>query len=418
MRINKILLREIYRFFVFMFSALAAGVFFLPLAFIVPKKKNRIVVIGRENGVFSDNAKHFFLFLQGKKDSVFSATLLSSNKNTVQQMRRHSLPCLFYPGLRGFYWLVTAEFVIMDSAEWISGGKFQLSKKSKLIQLWHGIPLKEIELPLHRRRLRTLAFLTRQMLQIQKKVIGRYPEYDLLLSTSEYITRSAFSSAFKARHFAGLGYPRNDAIFKGEKDTDKNSAIWINCDHETIKIIESARSEGKRIILYAPTFRSDLNSPFSEHILSLPSLNSFAGKHNFLFIMKLHPLMANQFHGKNFSNIIHYGAQCDVYPALFLFDGMITDYSSIVFDYLLLDRPVYFFPYDMDHYIADERNLLFPYEEMMPGPVFKNQAELQAALIGQDTESWARQRKMVREKIFDHLDDHAGQRLYDFLRHL
>ena len=413
---NKVLWRETYRFFALMFSALLANMIFLPLAFLTPKKKKRIVIIGRKNGVFSDNAKHFFLFLQEKKDSVFLATFLTSNRNTIQQMRGHSLPCLFYPGLRALYLLLTAEFVLMDSAEWISGGKYQLSSQSKFVQLWHGIPLKEIELPLHRRRLNQLAFIPRWVLRVQKKIVGRYPEYELLLSTSKYITQTAFLSAFRAKHFVELGYPRNDAIYLGQRDIRKSSPIWINCDLATIRLIESSRSAGKKIVLYAPTFRADLSSPFSEDILSLQSLNDFANKHDILFVMKLHPLMAQQYQVENVSNIIHYAPECDIYPVLSLFDGMITDYSSIYFDYLLLDRPVYFFPYDMDHYIADERKLLFTYEEMTPGPIVKNQAALQVALLEPGTEGRALERKVVREKVFDHCDDQASQRLYDFLR--
>ncbi|MBM9614399.1 CDP-glycerol glycerophosphotransferase family protein [Desulfobulbus rhabdoformis] len=413
---NKVLWRETYRFFALIFSALLANMIFLPLAFLTPKKKNRLVIIGRGNGLFSDNAKHFFLFLQEKKDPVFSATFLSSYRNTIQQMRGYSLPCLFYPGLRALYQLLTAEYVVMDSAEWISGGKFQLSSHSKLIQLWHGIPLKEIELPLHRRRLKQLGFFPRWILRIQKRIIGRYPKYHLLLSTSKYITQTAFSSAFRAKYFAELGYPRNDVLFQGQKNMRKSSPIWINCDLETIGIIETARSDGNKIFLYAPTFRSDLSSPFSENILSLQSLNDFASKNNMLFVMKLHPLMVQQFKDKNTTNIIHYAPDCDIYPALSLFDGLITDFSSIYFDYLLLDRPVYFFPYDMDHYIADERKLLFAYEEMTPGPIVMNQAALQASLVEPDTKDWALQRKVVREKVFEHCDDQASQRIYDFIR--
>jgi len=411
-------LLETYRFFALMFSALVATVFFLPLSLVIPKKKGRIVVIGREHGTFSDNAKHFFLFLQGNTNSVFSTVFLSSNRKTIAQLRRHFLPCLFYPSPRGLYWLLTAEFIIMDSAEWISGGKFQLTAGSKLIQLWHGAPLKEIELPLHQRRLQRLSFLYRLVLQAQKKIIGRYPDYYALVSTSELFTQKAFSSAFRARHFVESGYPRNDAILDAQEDSRRNSSLWINCDLQALQMIDNARSNNLRIILYAPTFRSNLSSPFSDNILSLQTLNNFAEDYNILLVMKLHPLMAKQFHIDNLSHIIHYAPECDIYPALSLIDCLVTDYSSIYFDYLFLDRPIIFFPYDFDHYIADERKLLFDYIDMAPGLLCKTQVELQAALSKPDTEYWKAQRREVRNKVFDHLDDKAGKRLYDFVRDL
>lgn len=411
-------LRETYHFFALMFSALMATVFFLPLSLVIPKKKGRIVVIGRERGTFSDNAKHFFLFLQGNTNSVFSAVFLSSNRKTIAQLRRHFLPCLFYPSLHGLYWLLTAEFIIMDSAEWITGGKFQLTAGSKLIQLWHGAPLKEIELPLHQRRLQGLSFLPRLVLQIQKKIIGRYPDYYALASTSELFTQKAFSSAFRARHFVESGYPRNDAILNAKEGFRRNSPLWINCDLQALQMIDNARSNNLRIILYAPTFRSNLSSPFSDNILSLQALNNFAEDHKILLVMKLHPLMAKQFHTDNLSHIVHYAPECDIYPALSLVDCLVTDYSSIYFDYLLLDRPIIFFPYDFDHYIADERKLLFDYIDMAPGRLCKTQVELQAALSKPDTEYWKTQRREVRNKVFDHPDNKAGKRLYDFVRDL
>jgi CDP-glycerol glycerophosphotransferase len=371
-------LQEAYRFIALMISALLATFFFLPLSLIIPKKKSRIVVIGRERGTFSDNTKHFFLFLQENTNSVFSTVFLSSNRKTIAQLRRHSLPCLLYPSLRGLYWLVTAEFIIMDSAEWISGGKFQLTAGSKLIQLWHGAPLKEIELPLHQRRLQGLSFLPCLVLQIQKKIIGRYPDYYALASTSRFFTQKAFSSAFRARHFVTSGYPRNDAILKAQKDFRRNSPLWINCDLQALQMIDNARSNNLKTILYAPTFRSNLSSPFSENILSLQALNNFAENHKILLVMKLHPLMAKQFYTENLSHIVHYAPECDIYPALSLIDCLVTDYSSIYFDYLFLDRPIIFFPYDFDHYVADERKLLFDYIDMAPGQLCKTQVELQA----------------------------------------
>jgi len=409
-------LRELYQFFTLFLSAIFATFFFRPLSYFVPKKKGRVVVIGREGGIFSDNAKHFFLFLYENSASIFSAIFLSSNRKTISQLRYYSLPCLLYPSLRAFYWLLSAEFVIMDSAEWVSGGKFQLTVRSKTIQLWHGAPLKEIELPLHQHRLQRLFFIFRFILQAQKKIVGRYPNYYALVSTSKFFTQKAFSNAFRARYFVEYGYPRNDAIFKAQRDSNRNSPLWINCDLEALQLIDRAHDNHLRTILYAPTFRSDLSSPFSKNILSLKDLNNFASSNKILLVMKLHPLMANQIQTENLTHIVHYSPECDFYPALSLVDLLITDYSSIYFDYLLLNKPVIFFPYDFDHYVEDERKLIFDYIEMAPGKICKDQKELQEAMLMVDTEYWAARRREVCGKVFAYIDDKAGKRLYEFLR--
>ncbi len=408
--------KQILLFFNLLLQALLSSIFFIPLALFIPIKKRSIVIIGRDRGSFSDNTKHFFLFLQNINNSDFFSVFLSSNKTTIAQLSHHSLPCLYYPSFKGFYYLLRAEYIMIDSAEWISGGKFQLSFGSKLLQLWHGAPLKEIELPLYQRRLKKLSFLPRLILRFQKKIIGRYPEYFALASTSKFFTQKAFSSAFRAKHFIEYGYPRNDSILQGKEDEQRNSPIWINCDLQALQLIDKARSNKFKIILYAPTFRSDLTHPFSENILSLQALNKFANNNNILFVMKLHPIMAKQFSSDNLSNIIHYATENDVYPALSLFDCLVTDYSSIYFDYLFLDKPIIFFPYDFDNYVSDERELLFDYNEMAPGHLCNNQIELQAAILKPDTENWKIKRKKILNKVFDHFDDKAGKRLFDFLR--
>ncbi len=126
--------------------------------------------------------------------------------------------------------------------------------------------------------------------------------------------------------------------------------------------------------------------------------------------------MADQVRGRDFSHIVNYAAECDIYPALALFDALVTDYSSIYFDYLLLDRPVFFFPYDLEHYVAGERKLLFGYREMAPGPLCRTREELQAEILTPDNDYWRKRRREVRASVFDHLDDKAGLRLYQFLQ--
>ena len=186
-------LREWWRFVVLLFSAIVATLVFRPCAAIFPKKKGRVAILGRESGSFSDNAKHFFLFAQKYQGGYFSVAFISSKKSTVAELRDHFFSTLHYPGLRAIFWLISAEFVIMDSAEWISGGKYQLAASGKLVQIWHGAPLKEIELPLHQRRLARLDFLSRLFLQFQKKITGRYPDHFAVVSTSKFFTKRAFS---------------------------------------------------------------------------------------------------------------------------------------------------------------------------------------------------------------------------------
>ncbi len=197
---------------------------------------------------FQRQCQTFFFFAQKYQGGYFSVAFISSKKSTVAELRDHFLSTLHYPGLRAIFWLISAEFVIMDSAEWISGGKYQLAASGKLVQIWHGAPLKEIELPLHQRRLARLDFLSRLFLQFQKKITGRYPDHFAVVSTSKFFTKRAFSSAFRASHYVEAGYSRNDAIFEGQGDLPRTSPLWINCDLKVLTFIDKARSEQLKVI--------------------------------------------------------------------------------------------------------------------------------------------------------------------------
>ena len=126
--------------------------------------------------------------------------------------------------------------------------------------------------------------------------------------------------------------------------------------------------------------------------------------------------MAEQIPEGQHANIINYNATADIYPALNLFDALITDYSSIYFDYLLLDRPVIFYPYDYDNYIRNDRSLLFDYKQMAPGHICMSQDEIEAALLQIADDPYKQKRHEVLELVFNHKDDMASSRLWQVLR--
>lgn len=106
----------------------------------------------------------------------------------------------------------------------------------------------------------------------------------------------------------------------------------------------------------------------------------------------------------------------DIYPALNLFDALITDYSSIYFDFLLLDRPIIFFPYDMENYICNDRSLLFDYKTMAPGPLCTNQNQVEHELLQVTNDQYKKHRKQVTDLVFSHKDDNSSERLWDILK--
>src|SRR5690606_34937905 len=116
--------------------------------------------------------------------------------------------------------------------------------------------------------------------------------------------------------------------------------IELNVDAKAREHIEAFRSKGGKCLVYAPTFRKHMQSPFESGELDVHTLNAFLAANNLLLAVKLHPLMAGRLPLPQDANLIWIAPDSDIYPLLPLFDLLITDYSSIYFDFLLLDREI------------------------------------------------------------------------------
>ena len=127
----------------------------------------------------------------------------------------------------------------------------------------------------------------------------------------------------------------------------------------------------------------------------------------FILSFKLHPLPVFNIDFECFTNIIEYNNRSDVYPAFRYFDAMITDYSSIYMDYLLLDRPVFFFLYDLEYYKTVCRDIRTDFMELSPGEKCMTQYDLQLALydfLVMDKDEWSEERANIREMSWSHID--------------
>lgn len=397
-------------------TAFAAWLTLFPLSLLVRRNPRHLVVIGRDTGDFLDNAKYFFVHAHHQSQATdIRVDFLTENRQLRASLRRLGANCVLYPSMAGLWRLMRAGTIVMDSAEWIRKGRFQASIGAVRVQLWHGIPLKQIEIPLYRKRLAKLWPPARLLLELHKQLTGRHAETDVLVSTSGFVTKRAFSEAFRAREIIESGYPRNDILISGAGNPDSNSLTWLNTDHDVLARMQAARRRGWRVGLYAPTFRRHHQSPAEQGGVDLQRLSLSARRNNLLLVLKLHPSMSNLGSNADPEHIVEYDSRADVYPALALTDFLVTDYSSIYFDYLLLDRPILFFPFDYEAYVSLDRSLLFDYETMTPGPKCHNQHDLEAALEKlrrQGDDDYADARRKVRELVFSRRDDGAAHRIW------
>lgn len=394
-------------------AAVSGWLLGFPLSLLIRRDPRLTAVIGRPGSTFSDNSKYFFLYAAesaGKDEKVVFLTTDPAIRDMINAAGGESA---VYPSLKAFYLLLRCRVLAMD---WLMIPYiYPLTHGAKLVQIWHGAPLKYIELDLYKKGLERMRACLRLFLKLKIRLIGRYPVYDVVVATSQEFIKRAFHSCFAAKKFIAAGYPRNDVLLGCPAIESVASRLaLINVDQGVLNAVDSAKSNGNKICLYVPTFREEMDNPFTTQI-DLLRLSKFALRNNLLFVLKLHPVMHGLYCIRNYPGLIEYAPLRDVYPLMPLCDLLITDYSSIYFDFLLLDRPILFFAYDLDDYLTKDRPMYFDYNAITPGAKCRNHDELESKMEAIIASGWddgyAAMRKQVRSFTHDYMDNQSHRRL-------
>lgn len=225
-----------------------------------------------------------------------------------------------------------------------------------------------------------------------------------LITTSKHI-EDYYSEAFQIEKskIMPLGLPRADYYFKNH-DIDKLRDEFNK---------KYNLSNDKKIILYAPTFREnkDFNNVFN--YLDLDEFNNRLSD-DYILVLRLHPKI-KKFYSSDISVNGDY-IDCSDYKneqeLLLISDILITDYSSIMIEFGLLNKPIIFFAYDLDNYLDNERGFYLDYKNDLPGPIVSTTDELVNCIYdGVDT---SKLDSFIKTQ-FDDVDGNASQRIVDFV---
>jgi len=172
-----------------------------------------------------------------------------------------------------------------------------------------------------------------------------------------------------------LGLPRMDYFFEMD-------------EHQMLKkrfFAEYPELKHKKLILYAPTFRGKAQQTSTfDFSVDFHMLKKSLGDH-YAVLVHLHPYMNGKIdqHGEFFRFVYQLGDHYSIEEILILSDLLITDYSSIIFDYSILSRPIAFYAKDLNSYRL-ERDFYYQYEEFVPGPIFDDSEELALWIIKEE----------------------------------
>lgn len=193
-----------------------------------------------------------------------------------------------------------------------------------------------------------------------------------------------------------VGYPRNMILNMDERQ--RQVFIKRYEPPATADFVNRLRSYS-RVLVYMPTWRDSQLTLFAE-CMDLNRLNEVLAVHNELMIMKPHANVIASMPQTSFSNIFFYDGKMDIYPVLPYSHALITDYSSILYDYILLPgRDVILYNYDYEEYSA-ERAFFFPYEENVVGKRVYTFDQLIECINGHDYHLAEEERARLVEKFW------------------
>ena len=371
------------------------------LSFLMPRSK-RIWVLGSTFGKrFADNPKYFFLYLNQYRTIQIRAVWISKEKEVIKQLRDNQLEGYYLYSLKGIWFSLRSKVYLYDN--YSKDICFPLSGGALKINLWHGIPLKKIQKDNRFDHVRNPKSRWAKMRWWLRRISDEKPS-DYVLATSEFL-RAFFESAFGTKHVIVSGYPRNDNL-----NSVRIQNVVTDQEKEMMEYVNLQKKEC-RIVFYLPTFRNSEADFFN--VIDANRLLAFLGQEKILFIVKLHPKskVKEKFKRLNGNHILVIDPVWDPYPVLSLTDVLVTDYSSVYFDFLLTGKQVIFFPYDLKEYLRDTREMYFDYEEFTPGVKAYDQDELEAAIL--HPVFYQKEKESILEKTYTDPEGFASEELYD-----
>ncbi|WP_157156663.1 CDP-glycerol glycerophosphotransferase family protein [Diaminobutyricimonas sp. LJ205] len=252
------------------------------------------------------------------------------------------------------WWRVRAAARLLIVNDWLRN-RYRKRAYQTVLQTWHGTPLKRIALS--RRGLRVRPMLA---------TLRERSRWSVMLSQNEHSTR-IFRRAYA--FFGPIwqeGYPRDDVLLTGNPASVR-SRLGID--------------PGKTVLLYAPTWRDD--RPDEVDHLDAARFAAELGD-DYVVLVRGHARTLQPGADVRGNNVIDVTSYPDVSELFVVADVLITDYSSVMFDYTVTGKPVLFFTPDLEHYRDELRGFYFDLAPVAPGPIARTTDELLDLVRGRD----------------------------------
>ena len=373
MHVNSIkarIIRNVYRF-----------------AFLIPRQKKLWVFGAWDGRLYADNPKYLFEYINRNHPEI-QAIWITKESKVKKRIESNGYKCYLQFSIRGIIAAMRAEVSFMTSDERTDISPFVNRRRTIVVELWHGIAPKGMK------------WARNDDLQ---PVNDRYQQYYWMATSERY--RDVFSKGLlvDANKFFITGYSRNDSFVV--KPYNENMEELIR------------KHKGDRFVVYMPTHRNYGKTPID--ISEFPIIDAKLREQHIVMLYKPHfnELKNLAVEDGQFTNILIARDQelwGDVYSYIHYFDLLISDYSSIVYDFLCADKPIVLYTYDLEDFRQNDFGLMDYFEEIPPGPfcyTWDETISQSVELLKNDT--WKQKRNICRKMFHPFEDGKNSERIYE-----
>lgn len=361
--------------------------------FFSSKVNNNLLVFGSTNGqAYTGNSKVIFEYLCNH--SKYYCVWITGSEEVYRDLKKKQYRVVLNKNIIKTIKILKAAKYIFISHGFGDISYIDFSPDSKLIHLAHGISFKKGGHDLES-----------NIMPIVEKIMNKklVEHMDILIDSSEETKRHKMSRfGVNSNRIIVTGYPRNDILINHSEDLESKIKRKLGIE------------KGYDIILYAPTFRDyKYTNPLTEKFLG--KLEKYLLEAKKYFLYKPHPFTEN-INLKQYKNMISIERNVDILDLLIIADILITDYSSVLYDFLLTMKPMIFFATDLDKY-TEVRDFYYNYETFVPGPIVKTGDQLIETLknFNKLEDKYREKRKSMRDQFNKYHDGRATQRIIKYL---
>lgn len=355
-----------------------------------PIEEKKVFFISDVRNELGGNLKDMYDYLEGKG---YNRQVFCKRKRTDRTTRADFVKIIKQ--------LTTSQFILLeDVLDYI--GFMHVREGQQICQLWHGAGA-----------YKRFGFSRLKNEKGKLRIHKGYRKYAKAITSAASI-RECYAEAFDIdiEKVQATGIPRTDVFFDKNYIREKKQALYK----------EFPQLKERKVILFAPTYRGTKvrDAAYNFDMLNLDGLYNQLGD-EYLFIFKWHPAAYNNIllQGKDVYDLekhkgfyLDLSQNRDINDLLLVTDILITDYSSVIFDYFLVGKPVIYYVYDLEEYSAG-RGLYYDFEDYVYGSIAKTQKELIQAIKSEDL--MPEKRTIFQNRFMEACDGRSTKKTYQWI---